>query len=372
LRYAFFRELALTNNISKVATAHTLDDQAETVLLRMLRGTGIRGLAGIHPRLRVASEHASKPVEIVRPLLGIRRAELREFLRQSDQAWREDSTNSDTAFLRNRVRRELLPVIDAFDSDAIEHLANLAEIARAEEEHWQLSHPEVAAERWLCADKSVRATLNPSPSKLAPEAELQTARLLALSLAAQRRLVRSWLQTQGAEKVSFRMIESILDQARGAAGTTSDIPGAGTLRRTRSGLRIEPLSPVEDYSHALPIPGEIDVREIGVRFVVSLLDAQSASEVGTDELLDPARLPATLTVRNWRPGDRFWRAHSKAPQKVKDLLNDRHVAGQEKKMWPVIASGEDLVWMRGFPTPASLQPKPDAHRVLWIKAVEIE
>jgi len=136
LRYRFFRDLARTGRVSKVATAHTLEDQAETVLLRMFRGTGIRGLAGIHPRLRLGDgENQGVTEEVIRPLLGFRRAELREYLRGRGQEWREDSSNSDQTFLRNRVRHRLLAVIEAeFGAAAIEHMAELAEIARAEEE----------------------------------------------------------------------------------------------------------------------------------------------------------------------------------------------------------------------------------------------
>ncbi len=135
LRYDFFRRLAREGRVTKIATAHTLDDQAETVLLRIFRGTGIRGLSGIHPRI-VFEEQGQAFGELVRPLLGFRRTTLQEFLRERGQSWREDSSNRDTAFLRNRVRHRLLPLIaEEFGEAAIEHMSELAEIARAEEEH---------------------------------------------------------------------------------------------------------------------------------------------------------------------------------------------------------------------------------------------
>jgi tRNA(Ile)-lysidine synthase len=143
LRYGFFRQLAREGRVTKIATAHTLDDQAETVLLRIFRGTGIRGLSGVHPRI-VFEEQGRAFGELVRPLLGFRRAALQEFLREQGQSWREDSSNRDIAFLRNRVRHRLLPTIGKeFGEAAIEHMGELAEIARAEEEHWGCGHPEV-------------------------------------------------------------------------------------------------------------------------------------------------------------------------------------------------------------------------------------
>src|SRR4029077_5632957 len=135
LRYDFFRKFTREGRVTKIATAHTLDDQAETVLLRVFRGTGIRGLSGIHPRI-VFEDGGHAFGELVRPLLGFRRAALQEFLRERGQSWREDSSNRDTAFLRNRARHRLLPMIgEEFGEAAIEHMGELAEIARAEEEH---------------------------------------------------------------------------------------------------------------------------------------------------------------------------------------------------------------------------------------------
>ncbi|HYK49860.1 MAG TPA: tRNA lysidine(34) synthetase TilS, partial [Terriglobales bacterium] len=151
LRYDFFRQLVRNGKLSKIATAHTLDDQAETVLLRILRGTGIRGLSGIHPRLVLEDGDAGSG-EIVRPLLGFRRVELEAFLRDQGQEWREDSSNRDLTFLRNRVRHRLLPMLmEDFGLATADNLADLAEIARAEEQHWETGHPEIgnAEERSL-------------------------------------------------------------------------------------------------------------------------------------------------------------------------------------------------------------------------------
>lgn len=184
-RYEFFRQLARDGRVSKIATAHTLDDQAETVLLRIFRGTGIRGLAGIHPRM-VFKEQGRVLGEVVRPLLGFRRARLLEFLRERDQSWREDSSNRDLAFLRNRVRHRLLPMIgEEFGEAAIEHMGELAEIARAEEE--------------------MTSTQYSVPSSQQTGASLLAGPLLALPLAGQRRLVRSWLKANACD-VSLSLI----------------------------------------------------------------------------------------------------------------------------------------------------------------------
>src|SRR5207248_1258794 len=130
LRFEYFRRLMQRRVVDKVATAHTLDDQAETVLLRLIRGAGTRGLAGIYPRVTVQEHGRQVCGEIVRPLLETRRLELREYLKQLKQSWREDASNLDLKHGRNRVRQVLLPLLEhEFNPEASERLSELAEIA---------------------------------------------------------------------------------------------------------------------------------------------------------------------------------------------------------------------------------------------------
>jgi len=126
------------SRLNKIVTGHTLDDQAETVLMRMIRGAGLRGLGGIYPRIPVEGDDGEICGEIVRPLLGIRRQELRQYLGDIGQGWREDSTNTDESLTRNRVRRLVLPLLEKeFNRAVAENLSELAEIAREEEDYWE-------------------------------------------------------------------------------------------------------------------------------------------------------------------------------------------------------------------------------------------
>ncbi len=354
LRYDFFRQLAREGRVSKVATAHTLDDQAETIVLRILRGTGIRGLSGIHPRLVFEGRD-----EVIRPLLDFRRTDLEGFLRDRGQQWREDSSNNDLDFLRNRVRHRLLPLLkEEFGLTAVENLADLAEIARAEEEHWELAHPEIQ-----CGD-----------SQETVECSLSLTALSKLPLAAQRRLIRGWLEVNAPDlSISFRLIEEVRDLAGGPAGKKVELPGGHVVRRTQEGLCLEPASvhtAPSDYEYPLLVPGQVELPELGIRIEVLLTERSNVPETEREQLLDPARLPKELTVRNWRPGDRFWPAHTKDAKKVKELLNDHPIVGADKRRWPVaVAEGRGLVWVRGFATPAEFEPPPGTGRVLWIRVI---
>jgi tRNA(Ile)-lysidine synthase len=363
LRYGFFRQLAREGRVSKIATAHTLDDQAETVLLRIFRGTGIRGLSGIHPRI-VFEEQGQAFGELVRPLLGFRRTALREFLRERGQSWREDSSNRDTAFLRNRVRHRLLPMIgEEFGDAAIEHMGELAEIARAEEEHWERVHPEVWAQDGGAAETRQAASLG-------------VGRLSLLPLAAQRRLVRAWLETHMPDlSISFRLIEEALELACGTAGRKLELPGGWNLRRGRQKLLLEletfgGRGETADYEYALTLPGAVEVPELRACVEARVVDAGGVPEDERGELLDPGRIPKKVLIRNWRAGDRFWPAHTADAKKVKELLSDRHVTGVEKRLWPVaVAEGCGLIWMRGFAVPAAFRAPAGAAKAIWIREI---
>ena len=366
LRYGFFRQLAREARVTKIATAHTLDDQAETVLLRIFRGTGIRGLSGIHPRI-VFEDQGHAFGEVVRPLLGFRRVALQEFLRERGQSWCEDSSNRDLAFLRNRARHRLLPMIgEEFGEAAIEHMGELAEIARAEEKHWELVHPEIRGQGGGAAETRQAASLS----------GLTVAPLLTLPLAAQRRLVRAWLEMNAPDLTnSFRLIEEALELARGAAGKKLELPGGWNVRRGRQELWLEREASngrgeAPDYEYALAVPGAVEVPELGASIEARVVDASGVPQDESGELLDLARLPKEVLIRNWRAGDRFWPAHTAAAKKVKELLSDRHATGVEKKLWPVaVAKGCGLIWMRGFAVPAAFRSSVGASKAIRIRQI---
>ncbi len=337
LRYAFFGKLLKNGLFDKIATAHTLDDQAETVLLRVFRGTGTSGLAGILPTLKVGEG------AVIRPLLSTKRTEIVQYLRELDQPWREDISNSDTAFTRNRLRHELLPQIERdFNPNVIDALANLAEIARGEDKFWASA----------TADAFVRCYRGNA---------LLVSELLKLHKALQRRVLRLAAIQKGAT-LDFAHTERILDlltTTQSREKKTIEVPGGFVARIADDVLAFHSEVPQPKpcgFSYSLPVPGDVAIPELGIRIRTSLVtevtDSKGNEGYNDDHRLAIGQITPPLLLRNWRPGDRFWPAHSRSEKKVKELLQDRRVPSREKSLWPVALSGNEIVWMRGFPVSA--------------------
>jgi tRNA(Ile)-lysidine synthase len=352
MRYQFFRKLLSGGTLDRVATAHTLDDQAETVLLRIARGAGTRGLAGIYPQVSVPGSKVSD-TSIIRPLLTTRRKALESYLNKIGQGWREDKSNRDLRFARNRVRHGVLPRLErALNPSARESLAEAAEIARAEEDYWHTEITKVLPEIW-----------NPSQSLL------KVVQLKQFPLAMQRRVVRAAAETFEL-RLEFSHVEEILAVANGKE-KSANLAGGWRAERNKSGVLFRPEDRTAkvsaDYAYCLPVPGRVAVPEAGVWFEATLVRSSEKAEYNRGNSLDPAMLSGNLQVRNWRAGDRFSPAHSKSPKKIKELLQRRHVTGKERQLWPVVVSGGEIIWLRGFNVPAKLQPVENAAEALVIR-----
>jgi tRNA(Ile)-lysidine synthase len=392
--------------LNKIATGHTLDDQAETVLMRLIRGTGMRGLGAIHPRILVEDEDGEGHGEIIRPLLGIHRHELEKYLADIKQPWREDSSNADAKFTRNRVRSLMLPLLEReFNPTVVENLAELAEIARDEEDFWeneisgwlgtvvQWSEPAWTREvqdisfvqiepvggglsECLPMDLSLRSRIAAAPWQVM-NASVSRPWLLTEPRAVQRRVVKA-IGEQSGIPLEFKHIEEILRFAAedGPTGKELSLPLRWKIRREPEAMIfVTPdlrrnQEPVPDYEYTLPIPGRVLVFEAGgiieaLRITPPAQPAEyNPQQLLREDLLRADALPAQLIVRNWRPGDRFFPAHTKSPKKIKELLQEKHVAQPERRLWPVVVSGDEIVWMRGFPVPANLRAKVGEKAVL--------
>jgi tRNA(Ile)-lysidine synthase len=337
LRYAWFRHLLAAGEVDAVATAHTLDDQAETVLARFLRGAWTEGLAGIHPVIEFPEGR------IVRPLLATTRAEVEAFLHALTQDWREDSSNRHLTYTRNRIRHQLLPLLETWNPRLREHLAQMAMLALDEEAWWNDELKRVEPQL-LMEGRPVRGGGRAAGSEIA----IDVTRLAALAPALQRRLLRQAAERTGTA-TDFQATEALRRLAlEGRAGQKLHPAPGLVAERTPRELRLTAggmASPSAGGSGELPeyrvaIPGEIDARAFGLRIRAKM--AASGERGG-----EAAGTQALATLRNWKPGDRVRLRHSGAPRKVKEVLERMRVTGTARATWPVLEWGGRIVWMQG-------------------------
>ena len=340
LRYGFFRDLIGAGHAEAVATAHTLDDQAETVLQKLLRGAWTEGLSGIHPVLQW--DRGS----ILRPFLETTHKEIEAWLRWLEQPWREDASNRDLAHTRNRIRHEVLPQLASLNPAIARQLSRLAAIAADEERYWQEELRRLLPSL-LLPGKPVRGG-GRSSSTSPGEASLgiERVRLHELHPAVARRVLREAARQMGAT-LSFDQTELLLglsnpralsDPAERRRGRKLDLPGGVVaeptlreIRLTRSTPRSAPFTAPE---YPFPIPGSVSALDLGV-----FLDGRPASGLAEDA--------CAAKVRCWKPGDRVTLAHSRRPKKVKEVLDRLLAEGSERESWPVVEVGGRIVWMRG-------------------------
>ena len=334
-RYACFDETADRLGANLVATGHTEDDQAETVLLRLLRGAGARGISGIRPRRG----------RFVRPLLETTRLELQQHLRALGEAWREDSSNADRAIIRNRIRHELVPVLKDIAPGGVRALARFARLAADDEEFLE----EAANEK--------RATL------VLSDRSLDAAVLRTLPAAVARRLVRRFASEAAPDAhLSAHHLEAVyrLAATDNPVGQL-DLPGLCVCKESgrldfSPGVRQTSEAGVSWPVRALEVPGQVELPEAGVTIEARTMDAvEGSKQIGGAEAERGSRVviqrgpdASHLLVRNRRPGDRFQPLGAPGRRKLQDVLVDRKVPRLERDTVPIVTdSNGEIVWVAG-------------------------
>ncbi|HEY1804009.1 MAG TPA: tRNA lysidine(34) synthetase TilS [Terracidiphilus sp.] len=355
LRYQWFQQLMASGEIDAVATAHTLDDQAETVLAKFLRGAWTEGLAGISPKLRSPGGVGL----IVRPLLAATHAEIEAYLQEIGQEWRQDTSNRDLTFTRNRIRHELLPLLEGWNPRLREHLAQMAALACDEEAWWQAELERVAPQLIL-PGRPVRGGGRAAGSGLDSGLAIEVSRLAALAPALQRRLIRHTAEQFGAT-LNFSATEAIRALAlSGHAGQKLALPHGLAAERTARELRLsagQQAGPRDKSARAqeahtayqTEIPGEIDAPAFGLRLRIEVAATETAPNSSRRDSANPCTSSEAkaATLRNWKPGDRVRLRHSGSPRKVKEVLERLRITGSDRSVWPVLEIDGKIVWMRG-------------------------
>jgi len=345
LRYQWLTELAREQRFDAIATAHTADDQAETVLMKFLRGAGTRGLAGIHPVL------IRDGVRIVRPLLGTSRGEIEYYLAACGQEWCEDHTNRDTRLTRNRIRHELLPLLERdYNPNLRQLLSETAEVALVEEATWEAMAAEFV-NQWQRDERRLLLT---------DQVAGVPSGFLLESVALQRRVLKCFLERHGIA-IEFQHVESVRLAAHGE-GSVVTLPGGWLARRDGHWLELalpssQSSASVTAYERVLSIPGTCAIPEAGIVLQATTLPAEAASLAPAGSPLCLAKIGTSLLIRNWRPGDRFHPAHTGSEEKLKRLFSEKHIPAEQRSTWPVALVEAQIVWVRGFPA---------AHDFAWV------
>jgi tRNA(Ile)-lysidine synthase len=378
-RYGFFEQLVRDGRCTKVAVAHTADDQAETLLARIIRGTGSRGLVGIHA-VRGA---------VVRPLLEVRREVLRDYLRAKGQIWREDASNEDTTRLRARVRHQLLPLIERdFAPGIVERLTNLAEVQSGEEEFWNALVDERLARLRGEAHGPISICIE---QLLSPLPQLAAKRDASLALS--RRVILALLRRAAGGESEFDAahVEQVLHLAsKSQSGRRIEMPQGIIVTRVFDQLEFVPRQSTDptaggrtaqsadqpyEYKIALPEAGaaSIEVPELRARFYLKAIDWPSTPRDTKQETeaLDADRLTPPLVLRNWRPGDACHLPGKRQARKLKEMFAEGRISLSDRKNWPVLTSTGRIAWVRGWPPAADFSASKTTRRGILVRFEEL-
>ena len=328
MRYGFFAAVRERRGLDVVATGHTASDQAETVLMRLLRGAGAESLAGIRP---------VNDGWVVRPLIEVTREQVRQWLRGEGLEWREDSSNSEMAFDRNRVRHELLPLLRREWNPAVdEALARLAAAAARDEEFWEAQAETV----WHDA---VRV----SHYGVLVDTEAMQGVPTAVRI---RVLKRACMEALGtAPRLEAEHLEALLKLARQKSGTgKASLPGLEAWRSYRAVLIYRQGTDFErPPAVQLAVPGVAALEECGPRFRLRRAAAGARFAARRGYWLDGTKAPGPFTLRAWQEGDAYWPNAYVRRYSLQELMEKLSVPAWERPAWPVLEWNGEVVWTRG-------------------------
>lgn len=348
-RYAFFDELRSRERMNKVALGHHLDDQAETVLMRLLRGSGPEGLRGMTP----IRDHV-----YIRPLIEVTRKEILAFLEREEAAFVEDSSNERDICLRNRIRKRLLPeLVDAYNLRLVENLGRMAEIIRMEDDYIQ-KVVEDMLNRWNVTGQEEILKIPIDELRLMHEALRQ-------------RVVKAILLRMSPLKngIGYRHVKAVMKIINGEnPSAVLDMPFNARVRREYAALCFETKAGTSraasekemkrrnekgsgnTYSYEVEVPGEIDIPEWGGSMSFQYVE-RSQTAMGSDSVVfvDPDRIYLPMKVRNWMPGDRIEPLGMKGKRKkVQDVFMDEKVPRLKRARIPLLVDRESVIWIPGL------------------------
>ncbi len=349
-RYHYFLELAEEFKAKSVTVAHHADDWAETVLMRLIRGAGPDGLAGMtysRPLVFEGEPFPDPSIQVIRPLLNISRKQILDYLQEKSLLSRTDATNSDTAYLRNRIRHQLIPLLEKdYNPNIRETLCRTADIISREEEYWDSLLDEFfgenpPAQREDGALTYPRQALNQQPLSL------------------RRRLVRQLIEmAQGHLKgLGFEAVEDII-QLLGSSSAPSalDLPGELRVERDPDSLVLLPKTtpqPKGIISYELKVPGTLQANYFKKTFQAQRLDATPellerilSGNVSPNEVyLDADKLSFPLCLRGWQDGDKMIPLGMPGHKKLHDIFINKKIPKWKRPLIPILHDSDKILWI---------------------------
>ncbi len=355
MRYRFLRETADQVGASRIALAHQADDQAETVLINFLRGTGLTGLKGMF---------SVREGLYIRPLLQVRRSEIERYCDEIKLPYRQDYSNLKTYYFRNKVRLDLMPLLESeYNPALVPALLRLSEICREEDVYLE-DRAETAFRSCLLEKDGVRVVLSLGGLKELP-------------LAVRRRVLRrAWQSLDGKQKnLAFRHVETILDLIRsGRTGARAVLPGNVSAVRSYKTLELtaeleKPAVPY--YIYPVKIPGSTYIPEIGRTVYTELFRRDPSHKPEnlppSEAMLDFDKLPPRVFVRRRREGDVFKPFGQTTELKLKDFFIKQKVSRKERDWVPLIGTPNKILWVGGIRTGESYKIDQKTDQVLYLK-----
>lgn len=347
-RYEAFREEAARLGGGRIAVAHHMDDQAETVLFHLFRGTGIRGLCGMEPVRG----------EIIRPLLCVRRDEILEWLEKRGLSWRTDSSNESTEYMRNRIRGELLPYVrEHINSQADRHVAETARELLETEEFLERKTEEAFR---LCVRAEEEGCF------------LFHSGFCHLDPVIRRRLLRRCMEETGGlrdvERVHIRMLEELMERQ---IGSRVDLPGSRSARREYQGIWLEKKRMNGEGLAAVPvkeIPGMLE--DGGCIWSFSLEKAQKDQIIPQKtytKWFDYDKIKKYLEIRGRAPGDYLEINREHGRKKLKAYLVDEKISSRERERLRLLADGSHIVWIPGYRISERYKVTENTERILKVQ-----
>ena len=351
LRYEFLYGAKAAHGAQKIALGHTLDDQAETVLMRLLRGSGIRGLSGIPP---------VRHPDIVRPLIEVTRREIEGYLAHRNLKHITDPSNLEKRHLRNRIRLELLPQLKTYQPGIVRILGQTAEIMR-NETRWMARE----AMEWIEGAVTVSETGDQSLpleafAKLAP----------ALQSRVIRRII-SRLQG-GLRRIHLRHIDAVKGLTRGLPQKRLNLPNGVRVIRTYDILLFTQQSEekYKGFHVMLEGPGVFSIDAVPCTVTIEELKTKTIPEIKDMSPwiahLDGDRVTYPLVMRCFAPGDRFVPLGMTGHKKLKDFFVDQKIPTHLRKRIPLLCRGEDLVWVCGLRLDERFKVRPETKKIVRI------